>query len=212
MTMFTPPHLYDSHRWRGMRVGILGGSFNPPHAGHVHISAIAMKRLQLDCIWWLVTPGNPFKRGTGTLPYEERMARCRTLNHDPRIIISDLERQMGTIRTVDTFTKMTKHFPHTKFVMIGGMDIAHELPRWSRWRKLPEMTALAFVARPPEASLVRQSALRMSGWQNHQALSGSQKAPLNPGNCYWILQGQMNYQSSSKIREKSINQYIKLFC
>ena len=210
MTLFTPPHLRDGHRWRGMRVGILGGSFNPPHAGHVHISAIAMKMLQLDCIWWLVTPGNPFKRGSNTLPYAERLRQCRILNHDPRVIISDLEEQMGTIRTVDTFTAMKKIFPQTQFVMIGGMDIAHEIPRWSRWRQLPKLTAMAFIARPPESSLVRQNGMRMTGWQNHRVLLGSGKAALTPGSCYWILQSQMNYQSSTKVREKQFNKYVRL--
>lgn len=183
-----------------MRIGILGGSFNPPHMGHVHISEVAMKRLGLDCIWWLVTPGNPFKKKADTLPYETRIQLCRDLIDNPRLIVSNLEQQTGTIRSIDTFRILKTRFPGTDFVMLGGMDIAHEIPHWKQWRDLADLTAMAFIARPPETSLVRYGRLRMRQINHHRVLAESARPQLTPGNCYWILQGQLNYLSSTALR------------
>jgi nicotinate-nucleotide adenylyltransferase len=200
MTLFARPHLSETQRWRGMRVGILGGSFNPPHAGHIHISDVVLKTLKLDYVWWLVSPGNPLKKEIGTLPYDERLEKCRALISNPRFIVSDLERQAGTVRSVDTLRVLRKRFPGVEFVMIGGMDIAHELPRWYRWKNLFGLTAMAFVARPPEQSLVRNSQVRMRGQTRHKVLARPSGAKLKPHTCFWILQSRLNYQSSTKIR------------
>jgi len=85
---------------------------------------------------------------------------------------------------------------------MGGMDIAHEIPEWMRWRELADMTAMAFIARPPETSLVRHGRLRMRQTQNHLVLSESANPRLEPGNCFWILQGRLNYLSSTALRNK----------
>ena len=91
--IFSPPHLLDGARWKGLRVGILGGSFNPPHIGHVHISLIALNSLKLDVIWWLVTPKNPLK-DKAQLSFEERFDLCLALtNNSPRLIVTDLEKK-----------------------------------------------------------------------------------------------------------------------
>ena len=92
---FSPPRILDAHRWRGMRIGLLGGSFNPPHEGHVHISAAAMKGLQLDMVWWLVTPQNPLKK-TRPVDIQQRMQMARDLIQDPRILVTDIEQDLGT--------------------------------------------------------------------------------------------------------------------
>jgi nicotinate-nucleotide adenylyltransferase len=201
MTLFIPPGLQDTKRWPGLRIGILGGSFNPPHAGHIHISEVALKTLKLDCVWWLVSPGNPLKKPTDPLPYNERLEKCRALISNPRFIVSDLERRMGTIRSVDTFRILKRKFPGVEFVMIGGMDIAHELPRWYRWRTLFGLSAMAFVARPPEQSLVRNCPVRMRGQTRQRVLARPTGAKLKPGTCFWILQSRLNYQSSTKLRK-----------
>ncbi|MBU0799916.1 MAG: adenylyltransferase/cytidyltransferase family protein, partial [Alphaproteobacteria bacterium] len=79
--IFTPPQLHDSPRWRGMRIGLMGGSFNPPHAGHVHISHLARRALQLDAVWWIVTPHNPLKNATELMDYGTRLDMCRALTN-----------------------------------------------------------------------------------------------------------------------------------
>lgn len=193
---FTPPYLYDS-RWRGLRIGILGGSFNPPHAGHVHAASAAMKRLGLDAVWWMVSPGNPLKAGAEMLPFETRMELCRRLARDPRFVVSDLERQMGTVRTYDTIHALQRRFPGTEFIMLGGMDIAHQLPRWYRWRALPGMAAMGFIARQPEDSLVRGTAIRAVARRN---IHGNSAKPLLAGDCHWLLMGRMDPSSSTAIR------------
>lgn len=204
MVLFTPPHLLDSNRWRGMRIGLLGGSFNPPHDGHVHISEVAMKRLYLDCVWWIVSPGNPLKPEEVYLPYENRLSLCREIAKNPRIVVSDLERQTRTVRTVDTLAKLRRTHPHTEFVWLAGADIVQQLPRWYKWKRLPEMVSLAFIARPPVRDMVRHSSVR-SSIKNHRFVAGGSKAPLLTRRCFWLLQGPVNKNASSKIRNSNKN-------
>lgn len=179
MTLFAPPHLLDGARWRGMRVGLLGGSFNPPHAGHLHISNVALRRLGLDCVWWLVTPQNPLKTADSTPPLAQRMAWCRALTRDhPRLIVSDIETQMGTQRTVHTLVALKKRFPATDFTFLIGSDLVAQFPRWARWREIPRDHAIAIIARPPALELARRSAL--CALQNKKACARLLTGPMNP--------------------------------
>ena len=99
---FTSPHFLDGAAWAGMRVGLLGGSFNPPHEGHVHISLIARETLKLDFVWWLLSPGNPLKDSAELVPYDDRLAQCRAMIRDyPFLLVTDLERQLGISRCTD---------------------------------------------------------------------------------------------------------------
>ena len=92
MSIFTPPHTLNTPRWNNMRVGLLGGSFNPPHKGHLHISLAALNSLQLDAIWWLVTPQNPLKGDITPLPIEEPIALSQELITHPKILVTDIEK------------------------------------------------------------------------------------------------------------------------
>lgn len=172
MKLFTPPRILDGPRWRGLRVGLLGGSFNPPHDGHLHISTVAIKALKLDCVWWLVTPQNPLKDGRETLPFEQRMALCETLtrNH-PRILVSDLENQFGSVRTVQTIQNLRTMFPLTELVLLAGTDLAPQLPRWYRWQEIPRQIAMAFISRPPATGLIRHNAVSLIAGQNHHLIA-----------------------------------------
>src|SRR5688572_19519709 len=105
MTIFALPHLHDGPRWKGLRVGLLGGSFNPPHEGHVHISLAALKGLELDAVWWLVTPQNPVK-AEQPLPLEERVRLSRELVRHPKILVSDIEKDLDTQLTYHTIRKL----------------------------------------------------------------------------------------------------------
>jgi nicotinate-nucleotide adenylyltransferase len=190
MTIFTPPHLLDGQRWRGMRVGLLGGSFNPPHEGHLHISEIALRRLNLDCIWWMVTPQNPLKNKNETLRYQDRFDLCnRMTRRHPRIIVSDIEHQTGTIRTVETLRHLKKVFPATYFTLLAGSDIVFQLHHWRRWKELADLAPIVFIGRPPAADLVRNAPAR----------------EFFKGSSLWILSEPLHPASSSEIRKQFEN-------
>jgi nicotinate-nucleotide adenylyltransferase len=133
----------------GARIGLLGGSFNPPHAGHRAISLFAMKRLRLDQIWWLVTPGNPLKRNDAPPPIDRRLAEARVCADHPRIVVTDLEAAIGTRFTDDTIAFLRRRCPGARFVWLMGADNLAEFHRWRNWRKLATRLPIAVIDRPP---------------------------------------------------------------
>ncbi len=202
MSIFSPPHLLDGARWRGKRVGLLGGSFNPPHLGHVHISISALQALELDCVWWLVSPQNPLKEEK-PLPLDERMELCRGIVSHPQIIVSDIEAELGTNKSVDTMSKLKMRFWGTKFVWISGMDNAHELHKWSRWKHLLSMVPMAHFARPPASTLAKNCPERMMSQQKQIVTCKVGRKSLNSKRTYWMMQRKMIDISSTNIRNKN---------
>ena len=132
----------------GARIGLLGGSFNPAHEGHLHISRIALNRLRLDQVWWLVSPQNPLKAAGDLASLEKRVEHAKHMAHDPRIIVTDIERELGTQFTIDTVTALKRRFPNHKFVWLMGGDNLVQLPRWKNWQGLVRRIPIAVVARP----------------------------------------------------------------
>ena len=132
----------------GQRIGIMGGTFNPPHAGHVLISETAIKRLRLDQLWWLVTPGNPLKSNGGLPPLGDRIAACRAMVHDPRIKITGFEATLGTPYTAATLAFLTRRFPTARFVWVMGADNLAGFHRWQHWREIMQLMPMAVVDRP----------------------------------------------------------------
>jgi nicotinate-nucleotide adenylyltransferase len=132
----------------GARIGLLGGSFNPAHEGHLHISRIALSRLRLDQVWWLVSPQNPLKSSTDLASLKKRVERAGKIANDPRIVVSDLEVELGTRYTIDTVTALKRRFPNHRFVWLMGGDNFLQLPQWKNWRGLMRRIAVAVVARP----------------------------------------------------------------
>jgi nicotinate-nucleotide adenylyltransferase len=130
------------------RVGLLGGSFNPAHPGHLHVSLEALKRLGLDEVWWLVSPQNPLKPQRGMAPLGERMASAAALAHHPRIRILDLETRLGTSFTADTLAALRRAYPRVKFVWLMGADNLAQIPYWDRWEEIFQRTPIAVFARP----------------------------------------------------------------
>ncbi len=142
---------------RGMVVGLLGGSFDPAHEGHAHITREAMKRLGLDRVWWLVSPGNPLK-ARQPAPMADRLARARAvLGPDPRVVVSDLEGRLGTRATVDTLRRLQALYPGVRFVWLMGADNLVQFHRWSRWREILERVPVAVLARPGAGLAARLS-------------------------------------------------------
>jgi nicotinate-nucleotide adenylyltransferase len=133
---------------RGMRIGLFGGTFNPPHEGHRLASLIALRRLKLDAVWWLVTPGNPLKQNSDLPPLATRMKAAADLARHPRIVVTDLEARIGTRYTFDTIDYLVRRCPGTRFVWIMGADNLASFHRWQRWREIAQLTPIAVVDRP----------------------------------------------------------------
>lgn len=132
----------------GMRIGLYGGSFNPPHAGHRHVSQMALKRLGLDRIWWIVTPGNPLK-DTGELATTAmRVEEAQAVADDPRIDVTAFEEEIGARYTVDTLSYLKRRYPNVRFVWIMGADNLASFHRWRGWRRIARMMPMAIIDRP----------------------------------------------------------------
>jgi nicotinate-nucleotide adenylyltransferase len=133
-----------------MRIGLLGGSFDPPHEAHRAISLFALKRLNLDRIWWLVTPGNPLK-DQGPRDLAARCEAAQNLANDPRIIVSRLESVIGTRYTIDTIRYLRRRCSGLRFVWIMGADNLSQFHRWESWQQIASEVAIAVIDRPPQS-------------------------------------------------------------
>lgn len=132
----------------GQRIGIMGGSFNPPHDGHGLISRTALRRLGLDQLWWVVTPGNPLKINNGLPPASERMELCRRLAGDSRMRITAFEEDLRTPYTAATMAFLTRRYPGVQFFWIMGADNLASFHRWQLWRDIALRVPIAVVDRP----------------------------------------------------------------
>ncbi|SCM77940.1 putative nicotinate-nucleotide adenylyltransferase [uncultured Pleomorphomonas sp.] len=132
----------------GMRVGLYGGSFNPPHRGHAHVGRLALQRLGLDRIWWLVSPGNPLKSTDGLPDVGQRLAAVRRVANHPRAVVTDLEARLGTRYTIDLVRRLKALRPHVRFVLVIGADNWATFHRWGGWREIARMVPIAVVDRP----------------------------------------------------------------
>lgn len=132
----------------GARIGLLGGSFNPAHSAHVHISLIALRRLKLDAVWWLVSPQNPLKPVAGMASLERRLARAREIAQHPQIHVSAVETALGTRYSVDTIMALQTRYPSARFVWLMGGDSLATFHLWRRWEHIFASIPIAVVARP----------------------------------------------------------------
>lgn len=136
------------HRLR-RTVGLLGGSFNPAHAGHRHVGEAALKLLRLDEVWWLVSPQNPLKPVRGMAPLRQRLATARKMAAHPRIRVTAIEQDLGTRYTADTLDALRRRFPGVRFVWLMGADNLVQIPRWDRWESVFRGVAIAIFDRNP---------------------------------------------------------------
>ncbi|WP_207100717.1 nicotinate-nucleotide adenylyltransferase [Paracoccus shandongensis] len=141
---------------RGMRVGLLGGSFDPAHEGHVAITEAAMRQFRLDRVWWLVSPGNPLK-ARGPAPMAQRIAHARRLLADPRVIVADIEQRLGTRMTADTLAALRRLYPGVRFVWLMGSDNLVQFHRWDRWRDIAATVPIGVLARPGSRTAARHT-------------------------------------------------------
>ena len=136
-----PPHA------PGLRIGLFGGTFDPAHQAHLGACLLAMKRLKLDRVWWLVTPGNPLKNTSGLAPLAQRIEAARTLTHHPRIEVSGLEAVINKRYTYDTIRWLIARCPRVRFVWIMGADNLRSFHRWQKWRRIAKLVPLVVVDR-----------------------------------------------------------------
>jgi nicotinate-nucleotide adenylyltransferase len=186
--------------YRGERIGLFGGSFNPPHEGHLHVAEQALRRLQLDRVWWLVTPGNPLK-DTGILaPLAERLAACEELARDRRMVVSALELGLTTRFTADTLHHITMRHPGTDFVWVMGADNLGQFHRWDRWRAIANLLPIAVVDRPGSTMALHnapaaEALARFRIDEDDSSLLASKSPPA-----WTFLHGPRNALSSTALR------------
>ncbi|MGC9370968.1 MAG: nicotinate-nucleotide adenylyltransferase [Paracoccaceae bacterium] len=162
----------------GQEIGLLGGSFDPPHAGHAHITREALRRFGLDRVWWLVSPGNPLKP-EGPAPLDKRMAAARAVMRHPRVEVTDLEARIGTRYTAETLAALKAQYPGVRFVWLMGADNLAGFHRWDRWEWIMENVPIGVLARPGLSLAARRSkaALRYRAWQVPPRGLGRRVAP-----------------------------------
>lgn len=183
----------------GLRIGLLGGSFNPAHAGHIHISEVAFKRLGLDYVWWLVSPQNPLKPVTGMASLEQRLEGARFLAaRHPHILVTDIERNLGTQFTIDTLTELRRRFPQPCFVWLMGSDALATFHLWRRWPEIVLQAPIAVVTRPETVlAALCSKAMQRYGTARKTDPRGFASAPPP---AIAILEGPRNRLSSTAIR------------
>ncbi len=142
---------------KGRRIGLLGGSFNPAHEGHLHISQLALKHLGLDEVWWLVSPQNPLKPELGMAPLNQRLAAATELADGHAIRATDIEHDLGTRYTVDTLAAIGDRFPDGNFVWLMGADNLIQIDQWARWEQLFELMPVAVFSRPEYSDLAENA-------------------------------------------------------
>jgi nicotinate-nucleotide adenylyltransferase len=185
-----------------LRIGLLGGSFNPAHAGHLAISLEALKRLELDRVLWLVSPQNPLKPKDDTADLEQRLAAAGVVADHPRVVVTDLERRIGTRYTVDTLDWLTRR-SRSRFVWLIGADNMAQLPRWRRWRRLVRTVPIAVFDREPYSYVALAG--RMASAYAGQRLCERRAAALAecPPPAWVYLRLRRHQASSTALRLKS---------
>ncbi len=183
----------------GQTVGLLGGSFDPAHDGHVHITREALKRFDLDRVWWLVSPGNPLKTH-GPAPLDKRMAQARRVMQHPRVTVTDIEARLGTRYTAQTLKVLQAQFRGVRFVWLMGADNLAQLHLWQDWEWIMANVPVGVLARPGDRISARMSPAarlfapyRIPGAQSH--LLGRSDPPA-----WCFVNVPMVAQSSSAIR------------
>lgn len=187
----------------GQTIGLLGGSFDPPHSGHVHITYTALRRLQLDWVWWLVSPGNPLKKKKPA-PLARRIAACRAMIAHPRaqmrVRVTNIEACARTRYTADTLAHLRRRYPRFRFVWLMGADNLVEFHRWERWVTIAETTPIGVLARPGAQlrAAASQTACRYRDFRVDQRAAATLAFAQAPA--WSLITGPMIDQSSTNLR------------
>ena len=177
----------------GLTIGLLGGSFDPAHGGHLYVSEIAKKALKLDYVWWLVSPGNVLKPDPE--PLAVRVTRACNLAHNARIIVTGIEERLHARFTIDTVTALGRRFPQVRFIWLMGSDNLEQFSRWRRWQEIAAALPIAVVRRPGSvlASLHAPLARRLGVARR-----------LGPAPSLVVLDGPRSRESSTELRAEAL--------
>lgn len=204
--------------WSGMHsrrcssrafIGLLGGSFNPAHAGHVHLSLEAIKHLGLDEVWWLVSPQNPLKSSRDMAPLAERVQSAKALITHKNIRITALEQQLRTRYTVDTVKALQAKFPHTRFVWLMGADNLAQFHRWKKWREILHLLPLAVFDRAPFSHNVLRQKAAVSVAAS-RVLQPAGRRLFNAQPPAWVYIYMRKHAASASEIRKSLGKYAHL--
>ncbi len=183
-----------------MSIGLFGGSFNPPHQGHVHVAEVALARLRLDRLWMMVTPGNPLKDHSELPSLATRIAAARALVRDPRILITGFEATLGSSYSWATVRYLARAYPHVRFVWVMGADNLAGFHRWQHWRRIAETVPLAVVDRPGSTLAAHSSpaAGALARFRLSEVDAGGLKTRAAPA---WVfIHARRNDLSSTRLR------------
>ena len=185
----------------GQTIGLLGGSFDPPHLGHVHITCEALKQFNLDAVWWLVSPGNPLKK-CAPAPLADRVRSARALVSHPNVFVTDIEARLGTRYTAQTLAALKSKYPKIRFVWLMGADNLAQLHCWQTWRTIMETAPIGVLARPGNRISARTSKAALT--YRHARIKASNRHLMArmaaPAWCYVNI--PLTAASSSAIRAK----------
>jgi nicotinate-nucleotide adenylyltransferase len=198
-----PPHA------PGQRIGLFGGSFNPPHLGHRHVSLTALKRVRLDLVWWLVTPGNPLKNVDQLPDLTSRIAAAQKLAGHPKLIATGIEAEIKTVFTVDTLKIITRRSPKTRFFWIMGADNLSQFHLWKGWRDIAASVPMVIIDRPgfTQKALHSPAAQALMRWRVPEITATTFAARAkNKRTPSWIfLHGKRSPLSSTLLRKRIIS-------
>ena len=185
----------------GQVIGLLGGSFDPAHDGHVHITKAALARFGLDHVWWMVSPGNPLKE-RGPAPMAERLKAAEAVMQHPRVTVTDVETKLGTRYTAQTLRALRKRYPGVQFVWLMGADNLVQFHKWQDWRWIMETVPVGVLARPGDRIAARLS--MAARFYRSSCIRGRSAAALgrHPTPVWCFVNMPMTAQSSSAIRAR----------
>jgi len=185
---------------KGMQVGLFGGSFNPPHAGHVHVAEIALRRLALDQLWWIVTPGNPLKSISELAPLGERLRLSEEITRNPRIKVTAFEAAHKLRYTADTLALVRARNPGVDFVWVMGADNLRDFHRWQRWREIALTFPIAVIDRPGATlSFLSSMVAKTFDYARVDEIAAPRLARMKPP-AWTFIHGPRSSLSSSAIR------------
>ncbi len=203
MKLFSTPSVNKPYIWQDMKIGLLGGSFNPAHYGHVHISRKAIERLNLDAVWWMVTPQNPLKSTDDMASIEDRIESANlATKSDNRIIVTDIENHIDTRYTADTLKELSYLFPKTNFVWLMGADNLHQVHKWNEWKDIFNIMPIAVLNRPPYGQASRKSVAGEVFKKNRLRENQAFKLALSQAPSWVLLDIPLANISATEIRNK----------
>lgn len=187
---------------RGLKIALMGGSFNPAHQGHLDIALFALARLRVDEVWWLVAPQNPLKPVAGMAPYPARLASARAMARHPRIVVKNVERRLATAYTADTIAALRARCPGTRFVWVMGADNLAAFHRWERWQQIFNSVAVAVFDRPTYSlrALSGQAARRFR--KSRLPERAGKTLPGRRAPAWVFFHTPLNPMSATRIREQ----------